>query len=409
MSFGIGLGAFVDGFSKGVAARQQLDAQREKRQNKAALAKIDTDAQAAFDEKVAAGEEQPDAYDDFWKTYALPRKKAELIRQGDYEGAKKLEEWGNSEAALKGGRLFSSAMLKAQTGDAAGALRDAIKAGQVKGYIDHGYELLGQEDIKDEAGNTVGFRLKVKMPDGKEVDQDIAVGDVPRVVATFANPEAAWETQRAAADEKRKRAEGLEDYEAKKKIDQRYKSGDDEEAYRKVAADLAKNDLDWSSRSPEEQDRMIRDRLDAAKKYASQNRAADSAPGLGAPEPAQAPDERVIVDEGTGDVVPTPSRSSPPAPQPVDPEQVSSIGLGQETPAAAPTPTPRPAKQPSRRQMTKQDHIADAADYMRRGGNPETIAMRLMNAGIAEKDWPEPVRSAIMKRRQTEGPIGLGR
>lgn len=408
MSFGIGLGAFVDGFAKGVNIRQGLDAAREKRENKAALTKIDTDAQSQYDQKVAAGEEQPDNFENFWKQYALPKRKMEMIRQGDYAGARQLEEWGNSDSALQGGKLFSSAMLKAQTGDAAGALQDAIKAGQVKGYLDHGYELLGQEDIKDDRGNTVGFRLKVKMPGGKTIDQDIAVGDVGKIVATFANPDAAWQSQQAAAEEKRKRGQGLEDYESKKKIDQKYEKPDkngDAESYRKVAEDLAKNDLDWGSRSPEEQDKLIRSRLDASKQYAAdQQQPADAAPTQPAPDPGQ-----VIVDDGTGEVVPTPNKqAAPPRPQPVSQDQV---GLGQQS---APTAEPgaaagaavgamvKPAAPPSRQEM-----LDDAANYMQQGGNPELIAQRLMNAGIAEKDWPEPVRSAMMQRRQAQAP-GLG-
>lgn len=405
MSFGIGLGAFVDGFSKGYSMRRQMDADRETRDNKAALVKIDTDAKTQYDDKVAAGEEEPDQFGQFWKSYALPKRKMELMRQGDYAGARQLEEWGNSDAALQGGKLFSSALLKAQTGDAAGALQDAVKAGQVKGYLDHGYELLGQDDIKDDAGNTVGFRLKVKLPGGKTMDQDITLGDVGKIVATFANPDAAWQTQVEAANDRKKRGQGLEDYEAKKKIDRQYdkpSKNDDAENYRKVAEDLAKNDLDWSSRSAEEQDKLVRQRLDAANRYAG-----DQTGGGSAPSPAQGPAAgQVIVDEGTGEMV-NPGQSVPGPPPSPSPDQTSAIGLGQDQATATPTPRPAPARPAPAPQPTRQDMLNDAATYMQQGGNPEMIAMRLMNAGISEKDWPEPVRSALMTRRQTQAP-GLG-
>lgn len=51
--------------------------------------------------------------------------------------------------------------------------------------------------------------------------------------------------------------------------------------------------------------------------------------------------------------------------------------------------------------------IAEAADYMVKGGNPQYIAQQLMNAGIAEQEFPVQLRSALAKQKPA-GPIGLG-
>lgn len=418
MSIGIGLGAFVDGFAKGQqirqgwdAAKERKDAQQRETTNRQALEKIETDTQAQFNASVESGAAKPDQFDSFWKDYALPRRKMEMLRQGDIAGARQLEEWGQSDAALKGGRLFSSAMLKAQTGDAGGALADVIKAGQVAGYIEHGYELEGQDEIQDADGNTVGYRLKVKTGEGKSIEQDIAVGDIPQMISTFANPDAAWasqlEARKAAAKKDEERAEkssdraiGLEDYETKKQIDQRYEkpkapeAGKQAEIYRKAREDRVKNDLEFGDLSAEEQDRIIREDLAASDRYEAERApqpAPESMPGLGgavapapaaqAAPPAAAP-QKMIVDQVTGKPVPM-SQPQQQAPAP---------GMA---PAAAQAPSG-----PSRQQI-----VAEAAAYIAKGGDPQQVSRQLKQAGISEDEWAPEIRTAL--QRQPAGQPGL--
>ena len=395
MSFGVGLGAFVEGLDRGMAMRERIDARNKQNKIDQGLKQIEAETAEKFADPLS-----DEAYD-----FQMRRQELLYRQNGDMQTALAFRKFAESDAARRGTKLFASSLFKAQTGDAAGALDDAIKAGKVNGYLDHGYELVGQDTIQDKDGATVGYRLKVKGPDGKEVDQDIAIADIPRLVATFANPQAAFESQQKLAEEKRKGEKDLETYEAKKKIDRQYDKpkGDDAGDYRKVAEDLSKSDLDWSDRSPDEQDRMIRDRLTAAKKYASDQIGTVDAPGLGQPAaPGPAPD-KVILDQATGQVVQPGTQpvglGAPPAPAaptaPADAQRAS---------AAAPQATPPQApKGPSKEQI-----IADAANYAGNGGNPELIAQQLMNAGIAEQDWPQQVRTAMAKRN-TAAPIGLGR
>lgn len=390
MSLGVGLGAFMDSFQRGYAMREQIDDRNLQKKNRDALTAIETEGQEKFKADVTAGAADPNKFDEFWTRYVLPKRKMELLKQGDVAGARALQEWGDSEAAKTGGRLFSAAMFKAQTGDAAGALADAIKAGQVNGYLDHGYELLGQEEIQDEAGKTLGFRLSVKGPGGKKIEQDVAIADVPQVIATFANPDAAWQSQVAKRDADRKRETELMDYESKKKIDQRYAAGGDRaDIYRKAREARMKNDLDFADLSPEEQDAAIRADLDAADSYA-RGAGQGEAAGLGAPAPAS---KKVMVDEATGLMV---DPASVAAEKTAAPQRETQA-------AAAPTPTPRPQT----RDDYKKAVLADAADNIAKGGNPQTIAQQLMNAGIGVEEWPEPLRRA-QKASPGAGPIGLG-
>lgn len=407
MSFGIGLGAFMDGFERGQGLRQKFDENKRINANRDAVQKIGADTQAQFDKGVAAGQLDPNSFDQFWMDYALPKMRMELLKQGDIKGAHALMEWGQSESALQGGRLFSSALVKAQTGDAAGALNDAISAGKVQGYIKHGYELVGQDEIKDSDGNTIGYRLKVKDQDGKEFDQDIAVGDIPRAVATFANPQAAWQSQVAGREEERKRKTDLEDYEKKEQIKSRYAKGPDhEKAYMKAREDRMANDLDFGDLSPEEQDRVIRADLQAAGEY-SASRGGQSGSGNGGEESSAAPETaapaKVIVDQGTGEkisaapglggnVSPAPSADAAP-------------GLGaspapqRATPAKA-APNPSPAPKPT----SQADVIAEAADYITKGGDPQAIAQRLMNFGVPKAQWPDELQKRLA---QPSNAVGL--
>jgi hypothetical protein len=312
MSLGVGLGAFVSGFRDGYGMRRQIDADRRADKDRKAMEAIDTDAKTEFDRRVAAGEAEKDQFESFWLDYALPKKRNELLRQGDVAGARQLQEWGESDAALKGGKLFSSALLKAQTGDAEGALQDVISAGKIKGYIEHGYEVLGQEPITDASGNVVGYRLKIQDGDGKKIEQDIATADLPRLIATFANPEAAFASQLAAQQEKKKKADELTEYEDKKKIDQKYKA-DPEGDYAKAREARLKNDLDFGDLSPEEQDKVIRADLEAGSKYAAERGGggaeSDAPANFSAPPAAGG---KRIVDTVTGEEVPvTPNEAAP--------------------------------------------------------------------------------------------------
>lgn len=344
MGLGVGLGAFVDGFGKGYglaqdasARQQQLDEQKKQdawaqqdhdytqKQRDLALKEqgdvqsIESDARNTFDAGVKSGEYSPSDFDNFFQSYAVPKMKSQMLLDGDVDGAAKLEDWSTSEATKQGGKLFAGAMMKALGGDPGGALKDAIAAGKVEGYIDHDYDISDPEEIKDANGNVVGYRVSLTDGKGNTLKQDIAVGDVPKVVATFANPESAWQSQQAAAAKTKDRTDDLSDYKAKKDIDASTTGAQKDRAdaiteLRKQTEglDAAADAVPFDSLPPDQQEAAI------GKEIALQK-------GAGAqPAPVQ---PNALVDGQTGQVV----AGGPPQ---------SPVGLGQQAPAAAANPAP---------------------------------------------------------------------
>lgn len=418
MSFGIGLGAFVEGFERGQRARERMDDRREKRDNKARLAEIDAEAKAAFDEGVAEGTQDPKSYDQFWKDYALPKRRNELLRQGDVSGAKALDEWGQSDAALQGGRLFSRALLAAQTGDHAGALDLAIEAGKVKGYIEHGYELTGHQPIQDTAGNTVGYRITAKDGDGNELEQDVPLDKMGDMIATFVNPDAAWtsqQEQRAAQakrdqeiadrDEERayERAETDEDraydegQEERKRLREEKKAASEKpekeaaqrgEDYDAAVEHLADSDINWSDYAPEERQAKIDAHLAQKRAYVTGD-GAKTAPGLGDPTlggdagasaaPARpATGNRVAVDQRSGQIV--------------QPEAREATGIVQ-TPQAQPQGAAAKQDRVQSPNAIQQSLVrTQAKRAIQQGASPDQVARQMRAVGIGDQEIQDLLR-----------------
>ncbi len=413
-SFGIGLGGFMDGFQKGFGIRNDIDERKLRNERlkvqDARLAKQDArtdleneredveydraikqrtavDAVGAetkqqFDSAVAAGKEQPDNFDQFWNQYALPRLKHTYLENGDMENAKKVAEWGETAAAKQGGKLFSSALLKAQTGDSAGALDDVIKAGQIKGYIEHGYELDGQEPLIDPTGKSIGYRLKVKGADGKIVEQDIRTEDLPRMIATFANPEAAWQSHVTAAADAKKSEDELKTYAAKKEIDKAYGLGNVGKG-RSTAITALRKRLDggldgegqkFDDLPTDQKEKLIDEELRLQQ-------------GTGGEQPAPAPQRKVIVDQATGQVV--------------RPEAVAADKLK----AASTQAVAEEAAKPQSREQAVAYAVGNAEERMQLGDDPKLIAQDLLNNGVPQEVWPPELRQALTK---SAGVVGIG-
>jgi hypothetical protein len=407
-AIGIGLGGFMDGYQKGQQIRQErkrseyLDGQAERQKKLDAradadyardekqrqdIAAIGTQAQEKFDSAVKAGTQQPGDFDTFWSSYAVPKLSQTYIANGDLDNARKVQAWGDSAEAKAGGKLAMGALLKAQTGDTDGALADVMKAGQMKGYIDHGYEVLGHDNLAAPDGSVAGYRLRLKTPDGKEVEQDIQKADMPRLIATFLNPEAAWQSQVEARAATAKDAKDLDQYEAKKKIDKQYGTGENKtrgdaiSALRKrMDGGIAGNETKFDDLSRQEQEKLIASEIDLQ----------GGQPGLSADGPVASaapsgPSRKVIVDTATGKPVAA-------APQQQQPQQTPS------------------AQQPAPKQ-TREDNVTyllqSADEAVKSGENPQRIAQELLNNGIPREQWPESLGSALAVSSRNQ--IGLGR
>ncbi|UYZ08259.1 hypothetical protein CFBP5507_04425 [Agrobacterium salinitolerans] len=432
---GIGLGGFMDGFNKSQdmlqkrdeAKRKQVLADRQTKEydrlnaQRDAIDNINADAKATFDAQVSAGTQKPENFDTFWTNFALPKLKNTYLLNGDIESAKQVQEWGDQEDTKKGAKLFAGALVKAQTGDAAGALADVMEAGKLKGYINNGYEVVGHEAILGQDGAQQGYRIKLKTPDGKDIQQDVRTQDLPKIIATFGNPQAAWESQIAARAQADKDKKELETYEAKKKIDRQYGVGQTKDRGSAITAlrkrfdgGLAGDETKFDEMPRDQQEKLINDELELVQ----------GQPGLGgqgAPAPAE---KKVLVDTTTGK--PVSSGSKPAA---ADKPQAK------EEPAAKPQASaekripgvPERAQADVRRRMeglqraaaqseapgisspapsaASADVIAQADEAIRSGARIYDVAMGLQEAGVPESEWPASLKQAIARER---GVIGLG-
>lgn len=414
-NLGIGLGGFMQGFQQ--SRRMRLEDERQdllaKRYEKAderqekldarqdvlnaradeayerdetqrqAVADIGINAQKAFDSKVAAGTAQPGDFDTFWSKYALPKLKGTYLANGDIDKAQAVIKWGETADAKEGAKLAMGALLKAQTGDPDGALADVIKAGSLKGYIDHGYEVQGHDKIMTPDGQLAGYRLNMKTPDGKDVQQDVQLSDLPRLVATFLNPEAAWESQIAAQAKAKERSEELADFETKEQIKKKYGTGETRQREDAISALRKRFDgeLDtvtgeakkaFDSLPRDEQEKLIEQEMNLQ----SGQTGIGGAPAGSTGSATTGSGRKVVVDTATGQ----PARQS-----------ASPAGGG-----AAPVAKP-----------SAPDPVALATAALQKGESPVRVAEALSAAGVPEDRWPEALRTAISSARQNA--IGLGR
>lgn len=400
MTFGIGVGAFVDGFSQGLGARSQLDEQRTRRKQRRTLNEINTETRTAFDQAVAQGQARPDQYEQFWMRYALPKMRMKMLQAGDVEGAQAFAEWGQSEAARQGAQLFMSGLVKAQTGDYDGAIGDAVQAGKVKGYINSDYSLDYQNEVHDKNGNVIAYQFKLTGPDGKEEMQDVPPDKVMELMSIYANPQAAWESQKEAKaardkraqedkDDLTKRGRDLADHRSKKQIDEEFEEPEFAKRYRAAEKTLSDSDFRWSSYSPEERDQRVRESLQRAEDYERDSTAAaPSATGAVAAEGAQRkiaapkPTKSLIVDTKTGKPVEPASRPGLQQPGAAAP------GLGDAPQSNRPAPQAgqdlTPVSQMSAEQ--KKQELTAARDRMLRGGNIKGEYDRLRDMGFTDQE-----------------------
>lgn len=466
---GIGLGGFMSGFKQGqdirldkersTLARERYDRQKvlDQREDAAyqrtedqrqalegAVTKSNSDFQAA----VNAGTAKPEDSDEWFATHTVPLLKNTYLAKGDIDNADRVQQWADTADAKAGARLFKSAMLKAQSGDGIGALDDAIKVGQKQGYIAHGYEVQKHDKIVQPDGTLVGYRIWLTDPEGKEVQQDILAADLPKTIATFLNPEAAWESQLAAGQAEKKRQDALDDYRTKKEIDKEVGLGDSKlrgsaiTALRKrMDGGLGGEEAKFDDLPADQKEKLISEEIQLQRGgTVTPTPSAGPAPGLpaagstSASSPATQPastGRKVLVDTVTGRTVPTKPQQGPPKPA-VQTSADDALGIidrvagnvrreiGILTGKEAPKQT-SDARQPNasgkdrtRRSdgLRRQDNIAyqvSAADVALREGVPlDRVVQGLLANGVPEEEWPASVKRALVAKKN-DAVVGLGR
>lgn len=186
-NFGIGLGAFADGFARGVGIRRQMNISKaEERKLKQDEAKQEAFGRAKSEYDALSAGGQPDAngvqafpvgesgapqpkpqkfasFTDYLYSQALPKIIDETIAAGDLKGAEDLRKWGEDEKERK----FI---------DGFGKTLNAFAAGQSDGNYEpfaqqtmdllnkggYGVKATGFEMVKDGGGNQVGIKFNLK-------------------------------------------------------------------------------------------------------------------------------------------------------------------------------------------------------------------------------------------------------
>ncbi len=319
MAMGTGLGAFMDGFGRGIGIGRQLRQAWDEGQQK-------RDMQAAAKE---AKDQFGDVLNDDAYAYMMKRRAAQLAESGDIEGARKYLEFSEKAETKQGAKLFANALSQFQRGDVAGGFETAGKLAQLKGYGDQ-FQIGSVSPITDQQGNTIGTRITVKSPDGQDIAQDIPLGREAEVLARIASPEAVYQFDQARAAEERKQQTEIDTYEKKKQIDQRYGGAGKNRASAikalRKGREFGPEGKTFDELSDKEKEDEIQKEMRLQEGPGIGTGGASSAPGLG---------RRVIVDTATGEPVQSPpsraaaaSAGAPPASRPEPPRR----------PAGAPAP-----------------------------------------------------------------------
>lgn len=439
MSLAIGLGGFMDGFAKGQQIRQgwgneerkkvaddraKVLADRQDAEYNRAIAqrteidKINADAKTTFDAQVNAGTQKPGDFDQFWNKFALPKMRNTYLANGDLENADRVQKWGETEDAKTGARLFAGAITKAQMGDYTGALNDTVTIAGLKGYGDNPLKNLRYEPIVREAGGpAVGMRIYATGPDGKETYSDVPNERIPDVIARFANPEAAWESQKAARAAADKDAGELRQYEEKKKIDKQYGVGDNKQRgdaitslRKRFDGGLGGTEKKFDDMSAEVKEKLIDQEVSLQRGDGQVGHA-----GVGAKPPTE---RKVLVDTVTGKPAPDVKGKAAPATS-SDRKQkdddanskpkIRTIGgvpqrvqeginrrfedMKKNADAGA-----QAANNPSPEQA-----LAQANAALEQGVPAERIGAALNEAGIPEWQWPKAVQEQLRARQVAIG------
>lgn len=231
-NFGIGLGAFADGFARGIGLGRQMkrnkreDQQFEREDN---LRQSFADARKDYDSTVAdnvltqAGQADPNqpfdaaqatkqaeqkigSFADFVYKQQLPKIIDTAIASGDLATADALQKWGQDKQERKRTELFGSALNDFYAGQASGDYT-AFADKAMKLLNDGGYgqmQATGYEFVKDGDGNTTGVTFNLKDGDKEYSHTFNSMQDVGQFLAAQADPRAAvqrFAAQSASADE----------------------------------------------------------------------------------------------------------------------------------------------------------------------------------------------------------------
>ncbi len=428
MSFGLGLGGFVQGLRSGMQAREAMEDRQERRMDRAEARearereRANTASIAAIgaqaNEEIAAGGNRQEVEARYFRQI-----QDEYARQGQPERARQFQQWVQSDEAKKGIRHFQNGIVMfemARRPDGSfdpqlmqRGLTELQRAQALDTYGgDRQFSFRPIVEGEGPQERVIGYRMGFRDDDGKTIERDIQPGDIPRAATMFFNPQAAFEDRRRQEEARAKQRETLQTRErgdwqtAEDQVRKEYEERREKEKLEGRRNPNAQPMRPWDEVPEDERDAMIRGR--ATSRTPPTQRSA--APGLAAAGAPSAPRARVAFDNVTG---------QPTAP-PAAADRVAATAAARPITPAVPAPTPGPgstgaspyghmaetmAPGPVSREAQHRDDIrAGAERALQQGESPDTVARGLERAGIPIDAWPESLRAGLSRRDQAAAP-----
>jgi len=228
-NFGIGLGAFTQGFANGLQMGKTIDSIRANNAKQEAWKQAQTEYNSQVDSTAAdmaltqAGQADPNqpfdagaaakaarpaaqqkvgSFVDFVLNKQLPKIVDTYMANGDVKGAQALMEWGKSDQAKRNTEMFGSALNDFYAGASDGNYTPfADKAVKLLNNSGHGAKATGYDFIKDDGGKTTGITFHIEEGDQKYDRTFNSMQDVGQFLAGQADPRSqATLFQKRAAD-----------------------------------------------------------------------------------------------------------------------------------------------------------------------------------------------------------------
>lgn len=220
-NFGIGVGAFMAGMNQGIEAYDNIEKARDRKALREIATKGTDEAKAARDADIgksikvgsadqngmtvptyevggtsyanegdarAAAEKQVGTFMDYYSKTVLPRYQEQWMKTGDVEKAQAVDKWMQDRNVQKGVKSWANAVRSFQMGDRDGFKKNLMAAYNQQGYFDDGTEALSIDDVNDDKGNLLGYKIKFRGPDGKVTEQSYDGDDVARMGLNALSP-----------------------------------------------------------------------------------------------------------------------------------------------------------------------------------------------------------------------------
>lgn len=239
-NFGIGIGAFMNGMAQGMnAVNNMQDAKDRKRLRDIQFQQLEQDAadkqalrdvtqQGASDARAArqgdigksiirgtdvssgvavptfkvgdqtfatekeanaAAEKQVGSFMDYYMKTSVPKLQEHWLSTGHVDKAQAIGKWLEDENVKKGVKAWAGAVRAFQVGDRNGFKNNLIAAYNQKGYFDDGMTAESIDDVTNDKGQLLGYKIKFKDAQGKVTEQQFDGDDVANMALNALSPE----------------------------------------------------------------------------------------------------------------------------------------------------------------------------------------------------------------------------